>query len=202
MNEFHKKSIKERIALSLVINKIMDGKSFQYYETPIDGYDKYDGALMIFNEDTNEISGRCIIEAKIRDTHYPTLLLEKIKYDALIGKATELSSSKYTCKIMYLCTTPNGSYYFDLHKIEPIWIKEMHWASTTDKSKGKVLKDVFYLKLEDGKTINVKQKDVELIYNDKHEVKKEIKRNVEHQQTNELFKFLFTDKNNNQNEEN
>lgn len=54
------------------------------------------------------------IEAKCRQEHYPTLFIEKIKYDKLISKD----------KSWYLNSTPQGIYVFVLQEIEePYWIE-------------------------------------------------------------------------------
>jgi len=54
------------------------------------------------------------IEAKCRQEHYPTLFIEKIKYDKLISKKNS----------WYLNSTPQGIYVFVLQEMEePYWIE-------------------------------------------------------------------------------
>lgn len=51
------------------------------------------------------------IELKCRRTHYPTLLLEKDKYDKLIQHKNP----------RYVCSTPKGIFSWNLKNINPIW---------------------------------------------------------------------------------
>ena len=54
------------------------------------------------------------IEANCRQEHYPTLFIEKIKYDKLISKKNS----------WYLNSTPQGIYVFVLQEMEePYWIE-------------------------------------------------------------------------------
>ena len=67
------------------------------------------------------------IEAKCRQEHYPTLFIEKIKYDKLISKKNS----------WYLNSTPQGIYVFVLQEMEePYWIERKMMRSkffSTDK---------------------------------------------------------------------
>jgi hypothetical protein len=56
------------------------------------------------------------IELKCRDTHYNDLLIEKIKYDAMIQK-TRLNLEVP----VYINSTPNGIYKFNLLHIDCEW---------------------------------------------------------------------------------
>ena len=70
-------SKKERELILKVFRNLLKNKSYDLTLTPEDGFDKYDGIL--------EYDGRVIlIEVKIREKDYPTLYLEKIKYDNLM----------------------------------------------------------------------------------------------------------------------
>jgi len=63
------------------------------------------------------------IELKCRYAHYDDLLIEKIKYDALVALNTG---------VRYICSTPKGIYSFNIKEIpEPNWIIEK-MPQTTD----------------------------------------------------------------------
>lgn len=89
-----------------------------------------------------------VIELKCRRTHYPTLLIEKKKYDALIEKAGELGY-----KALYINSTPNGIYVWHLSDVdEPEWkIENKHPATTAFGNTRRVEKEVGYLKTEDAR---------------------------------------------------
>jgi len=81
------------------------------------------------------------IELKSRLTHYNTLLLEKKKYDALVGRAHYLGYQPW-----YINNTPQGIYGFNLGVIdEPEW--ETKWLPKTTEfgDKGKMDKLVTFL---------------------------------------------------------
>lgn len=154
----------ERIALNNIIPELFKGNKISFYTTPDDGKDIYDGYVMKMN-DNFSIIDRYMIECKVRDTFYPTLLLEKKKYDALKKKAIESDA-----KIIYICVTPDGAFCFNLDKLinaDTIWLKEPHWKSTQNKSAGKVIKSVFYINIEQGKRISYNSKDCQDEYNNK-----------------------------------
>ena len=56
---------------------------------------------------------RLTIELKCRHTHYDELILEKDKYESLIGRANELGFTPF-----YINSTPEGIYAFNLRKIK------------------------------------------------------------------------------------
>ena len=66
------------------------------------------------------------IELKCRRTHYDTLLLEKKKYDAMIAE-----TSKHLDIPMYINSTPEGVYAFNLSQLVPVW-EEKRLRETTD----------------------------------------------------------------------
>ena len=174
--DFIKRSEIERVALKSIIQIAFDGKEYEYYLTPVDGYDIYDGYCMFFDPLTKSIIHRVLFEVKVRDRHYPNLLLEEKKWKDLKKKADESGAS-----VVYVNVTPNGSYLFNLTKLigaDIEWVEEDHWVSTTDKSRGKITKWVTYLpvekaksyyyttsraELEWGKNNKTKEMDVEMI---------------------------------------
>jgi hypothetical protein len=86
------------------------------------------------------------IELKCRHTHYPTLLIEEMKYRKLITQAAERDLIPF-----YINSTPLGVFSFDLMDLaEPEWVS--HWmpATTEFSRSNKVSKLVGYLPIEEG----------------------------------------------------
>ena len=89
------------------------------------------------------------IELKCRKAHYPTLLLEKKKYDAMI-----LECAKHNDIPLYINSTPKGIFIFNLLKINPIWeINSKNPATTNFGSYNRIAKEVCYLNIEDAKML-------------------------------------------------
>jgi len=89
------------------------------------------------------------IELKSRNTHYDDLIIEKIKYDAIIEAAHSL---KYIP--MYINSTPEGIWSFDLFlmgdlKWEDRWLPQ----NTEFSNRGNKTKVVGYLHIKDGKEL-------------------------------------------------
>ena len=85
------------------------------------------------------------IELKCRHTHYPTLLIEEMKYRKLITQSAERDLIPF-----YINSTPLGIYSFDLMDIpEPEWVK--HWMPVTSEfaNRSKIEKLVGYLDIEE-----------------------------------------------------
>ena len=85
------------------------------------------------------------IELKCRHTHYPTLLIEEMKYRKLITQAAERDLIPF-----YINSTPIGVFSFDLMDVpEPEWLS--HWmpATTEFSRSNKVSKLVGYLPIEE-----------------------------------------------------
>jgi hypothetical protein len=85
------------------------------------------------------------IELKCRRKHYDSLLLEKSKYDAMIFEA-----GKHLDIPMYINSTPEGIYSFDLLEIEPEWIFKSLRATTQFANNKNVVKKVAFLDIEEG----------------------------------------------------
>jgi hypothetical protein len=85
------------------------------------------------------------IELKCRHTHYPTLLIEEMKYRKLITQAAERDLIPY-----YINSTPAGIFSFDLLDLpEPVWFNHQMPATTEFDRVQKVEKLVGYLPLEE-----------------------------------------------------
>ena len=85
------------------------------------------------------------IELKCRRKHYDSLLIEKSKYDAMIFEA-----GKHMDIPIYINSTPEGIYSFDLHQIEPEWIFKSLRATTQFANNKNVLKKIAFLDIEEG----------------------------------------------------
>ena len=85
------------------------------------------------------------IELKCRYTHYPTLLIEEMKYRKLITQSAERDLIPF-----YINSTPQGVYSFDLMDIpEPIWSIKYLPVTSEFANKSKVDKLVGYLSIEE-----------------------------------------------------
>jgi len=92
----------------------------------------------------SELAGH-YIELKCRQTHYPTLLIEEMKYRKLITQSAERDLIPF-----YINSTPLGIYAFDLMDIpEPQWYSEFMPVSTEFENKDKVYKLVGYLDINE-----------------------------------------------------
>lgn len=82
------------------------------------------------------------IELKCRNKHYDELLIEKDKYDALMQR-----SEKFGTTPMYINSTPEGIYVFNLHKIaQPKWEDKGGLPTTSHFSdRRKIVKTVGFL---------------------------------------------------------
>jgi hypothetical protein len=94
-------------------------------------------------------NARHIIELKCRKEHYDELLIEKIKYDNLIEKGF-----KYKSVPMYINSTPNGVYRFNLDFINPRWTKRQQPKTTEFENNLKVEKVVGFLNINDSDKLN------------------------------------------------
>lgn len=84
---------------------------------------------------------RHYIELKCRHTHYPTLLIEEMKYKKLITQAAERDLYP-----MYINSTPLGIYSFDLMDLpEPEWVTHKMPATSEFSNRYKIDKLVGYL---------------------------------------------------------
>jgi hypothetical protein len=85
------------------------------------------------------------IELKCRHTHYPTLLIEEMKYRKLIIQSAERDLIPF-----YINSTPLGIYSFDLMDIpEPEWYNQTMPVTTEFENQEKIIKSVGYLDIEE-----------------------------------------------------
>ena len=91
------------------------------------------------------------IELKCRLTHYDELLIEKIKYDALMSRA-----AKYQTNPIYINSTPKGIWVFRIAGIKIEWIKKQLPATTEFKRRHWVEKEVGFIHIRDGKELGLR----------------------------------------------
>ena len=85
------------------------------------------------------------IELKCRYTHYPTLLIEEMKYRKLITQAAERDLIPF-----YINSTPEGIFSFDLMDLpEPEWVMAKMPATSEFSNRTKVDKLVGYFGIEE-----------------------------------------------------
>lgn len=166
--KFYEKSLLERAYLKLIFDKLPTTYDYKTWMTPADGFDVYDGVILKFEKGTSKLIDRYLIECKVRDAFYPELLFEKIKYDDLRKERTKMDRKTnkecYTdirSRIVYISVTPQGTYWYDIDKLEKDfkWVNELHWVSTTDKSKGKINKIVTNIDHKLARPFNIKTGD-------------------------------------------
>ena len=89
------------------------------------------------------------IELKCRKKHYPNLILEKIKYVDMIKRYVEKDE-----KPVYINSTPNGIYAFDLRNIKPNWITDKRLPHETNFERITPIEKTYtLLNIEEGKKI-------------------------------------------------
>jgi hypothetical protein len=101
--------------------------------TPLSATDRADG-----------ITHDSYIELKCRRTHYPTLLIEKKKWDYLADIRARTGA-----RTLYINSTPHGVYQFDLGAIKaPEWQLKALPDKTDFVNSGKVMKECGFLDIQ------------------------------------------------------
>ena len=89
------------------------------------------------------------IELKCRKTHYKELMIEKSKYYYLVKKYIQLNEIP-----LYINSTPEGIFAFDLRTINPVWITDKIMPKTTERNtKTKIQKTYGLININEGKKI-------------------------------------------------
>jgi len=89
------------------------------------------------------------VELKCRQTHYDTLMIEKIKYDRLKADADLMGYIP-----LYICSTPEGIWEFNLDVLNIKWEDRDNLPATTQfDNNEKVVKTVGYLHIKNGKSL-------------------------------------------------
>jgi len=99
--------------------------------------------------DCYSIEKRCEIELKYRHKHYPTLMIEKIKYDKLMSRA-----SAHGTEAIYISQTPDGTFAFNLSRLpEPQWFTKKLPATSNFDRREWIDKVVSNINVEQGNRI-------------------------------------------------
>ena len=88
------------------------------------------------------------IELKCRKKHYDALIIEKKKYDALMEKCNDNLDLP-----IYINSTPEGIYRFNLYFVKPVWKKKQLRATTQFSNKRWVEKEVAELDVIDAEIL-------------------------------------------------
>lgn len=95
--------------------------------------------------DCYDINSRSRIELKCRRKHWQTILIEKIKYDALIKKANDNLDIP-----LFIVSTPEGVFCWNLFEIKPKWeVNSRNPASTYWGDNRRVTKEVSYIDINE-----------------------------------------------------
>jgi hypothetical protein len=101
---------------------------------------KYDCYSLSYNAD---------IELKCRNIHYDDLVIEKIKYEALIARA-----AMFGTRPIYINSTPLGVWSFRLDELtEPAWEERRMPKTTYFSNNNMIVKVVGYYNISLGKNI-------------------------------------------------
>ena len=88
------------------------------------------------------------IELKCRATHYDTLILEKKKYDAMVLKCNDNLDIP-----IYINSTPEGIYRFNLFEIKPNWEVKYLKKTTTFANGNQIPKEIAMLPVIDAEIL-------------------------------------------------
>jgi hypothetical protein len=184
-DKFIEASRKERFCLNNLI-PILRTNNWEWttYMTDIYSYDTYDCLLQAYKDGV--IKRRFIIEFKLRDSHYGDLIFETKKLKSL----KEVVYDDIT-DILYITTTPNGTYIFNISKlikedklkVSTIMANKATMSSRTDKIK----KSVYMLDCEWAKYIPYKFSNVDYM----NSIKKVEQQNNKHKARYDMFNYLI-----------
>jgi len=90
-------------------------------------------------------SSNIYVELKCRRTHYDKLLIEESKFDRLLKAATEQNMIP-----VYICSTPNGVWAFNLAGAKLTWVDQEMPATTDFTDTRTKIKSVSYLDINEG----------------------------------------------------
>jgi hypothetical protein len=181
IDDFEKREWLGRQALKEI--KVLYPNYFKYELHFTTGkYDKYDFYYLIIDEQFRIVK-RVLGEIKIRDRYFDEYILEEKKYNSLMKVRKEMGMNKDEMSLLYINLCVDGTYVYDLDKLELKWDTLMANKATCDSRTNKVKKSVLYLTKSSGKfipyVINEKKLLAESIIEEKIEkVKKEISKGL------------------------
>jgi|TARA_R110000744_G_scaffold376302_1_gene490451 hypothetical protein len=98
--------------------------------------------------DCYSVENRHRIELKCRRNHYNELLIERKKYDAMILKSNENLDIP-----IYINSTPEGVYSFNLFKVVPQWFVAYHNKTTEFSNTKKIAKQIAMLPITEAEIL-------------------------------------------------
>lgn len=161
---------KERILIKKMIEEsdIYINHNTTYTYSPIDGYDSYDAIIYLRNKILNEPEEIHIIEAKVRNSNYNTIMLEKLKFDNLCKLQNKLQSKtkkNIIVKKIYLSCHPLQTYFFCLDNLNNINWEEKQLPYSTCGQNGCITKEIANIHIDKSIKINITKKIIDDVYN-------------------------------------
>ncbi len=98
--------------------------------------------------DCYSVSSTHRIELKCRTKHYDTLMIERPKYESMMLKCDDHLDIP-----MYINSTPEGVYRFNLYNFSPVWETQYHSKTTEFSQKHKIPKEVAFLDVIDAEIL-------------------------------------------------
>lgn len=179
---FHKAADDKLLVLKQLIPILYSGYKTEYFHSH-KLYSPYDVCLTGYKDGVTAF--KHLIKIKVRDKHYPQMLLEKRALEKIQKKADQ-----HGAEVIYITVTPMGAFIYNLTKISKVekfdWQEKTTYKATVVKSRGKAIRYITYLSIDLAKQIrDVKSTKLEL-YKVKEQKLKEQKNEVE-------FKCIFRD---------
>ena len=172
-NPFEEASYKERLAFKnwRQLYKLFPEEKWTVFITPYDGVDVYDVLVQ------NNQYKRIIIEIKIRNEFATKCGLEEgfiyeSKKHKSLSQVKDLDPENNT--IMYINFTTNGTYVWNISKIDLKPIKKVMNKATMNSKSDKENKTTYLLKVEDAKFYPYIYDDLQY-WNDEKNIDKEVK---------------------------
>lgn len=182
----------ERLFLRKIIPQIVNTKhDYNHFLTDPEGIDIYDGYITIFEKESGNVLKRLMLEIKIREVDYDTLLFEKKKYLNLKRKAEESMAT-----ILYICVTPAGTYIFNISKLEKEgdgfkFVTVPCNKSTVEKT-GKINKLVTFLDKDKSiRYLENRYSDIFELRREEERTNESLRENENHKKTICLYEWLM-----------
>ena len=100
--------------------------------------------------DCFSVQQKCFIELKCRKSHYQNLMIEQSKYARVKYEALERGLTP-----LYICSTPQGVWAFNLTQFEPEWKDQTDLPTTTEfKDTSRRTKSVGFLPINKGNKLS------------------------------------------------
>jgi hypothetical protein len=124
-----------------------------------------------------------IVEMKIRDSHYPTLILESKKYHSLMKLKKKELEVFPKVSVLYINATPKSTYLFNLDKVDIKWEIGKFNKTTVHSRTHKINKKITYLNVDEAI-------DLKVVF-DRNKKSKEVKEKMKSQRAQRcIFKSV------------